>query len=102
MVTVVAAVWPVLVTDVATMVTVSGLGTEVGAVYVVAVPLPVEVADTLPHCVLAHLTVQVTPAFAPSLTTVAVSEAVVPTTSVEGGTDAKLTEIGPAGGGPGM
>jgi hypothetical protein len=83
------------------MVTVSGLGTAAGAVYVVAVPLPVDIAETLPHCVLAHLTVQVTPAFALSLTTVAVSEAVLPTTSEEGGTDAKLTEIALVGGGGG-
>jgi hypothetical protein len=49
---VVAAVWPVLVTEVAMTVTVRGVaigGNEVGAVKVVGVPLAVDAGDTLPH-----------------------------------------------------
>jgi hypothetical protein len=62
------------VTEVAVTVTVPPLGTAAGAVYVVAVPLAVWVGATLPQApVVVQETLQVTPPFAESLPTEAVS-----------------------------
>ncbi len=71
-----------LATEVAVSVTVKSLAGVLGAVYVVGVPLGVEVGKTVPHDVTEHETVQVTPLFAESLVTVAVNCAVAPAASV--------------------
>jgi hypothetical protein len=83
----------VSVTDVAVTVTVAGLGIALGAVYVVAVPLAVVVAEKLPHDELPHVTVHFTPAFALSLTTFAVMLVVVDSGSEVGGAAANATVI---------
>jgi hypothetical protein len=71
------------VTDVAVSVTFSKLaGADAGAVYVVATPLAVEVGETDPHAWPEHDSVQVTPLFAESLTTVAVNCAAAPAFTV--------------------
>jgi hypothetical protein len=60
-------------TDVADSVTVAGLGTAAGAVYVIAVPEALVVADSAPHPpAVAHEAAHVTPFAALSLLTVAV------------------------------
>jgi hypothetical protein len=57
------------------------------------VPLAVDEGLKLPHCELPQVTDQVTPAFAPSLLTLAVSKAVIPTVIELGGL-LSVTEIG--------
>jgi hypothetical protein len=66
------------VTEVAVTVTVAGLGTEPGAVNLVAAPLAVEVAERLPHCPLPQVTDHLTPPFSLSLLTTAVRLAAEP------------------------
>jgi hypothetical protein len=73
------------VTEVAVIATVAGLGTVVGAVNLVAVPLAVVAADKLPHCALPQVTDHVTPPFALSLLTTAVRLMVAPASADEGG-----------------
>ncbi|MBV9886835.1 MAG: hypothetical protein JO119_09845 [Acidobacteria bacterium] len=64
-------------TDVAVNVTVAGLGTAPGAVYVIATPEPLVVADSDPHPpAVAHDAAHVTPFAALSLLTVAVKPCV--------------------------
>jgi hypothetical protein len=65
-------------TDVAVTATSRFAATELGAVYVVATPLAVAVGDTEPQGAVEHDTVQVTPLFDESFTTVAVKLAVCP------------------------
>ena len=72
------------VTEVAVTDTVAGLGAEVGAMNFVAVPLAVEAVEKLPHCELPQVTDHVTPAFALSLLTTAVT-LMVELVSVEDG-----------------
>ncbi len=72
-------------TEVATIVTVFPVGTEPGAVKVVAVPLPVAVGLNVPHDELPHVTVQFTPALLLSLLTAAVILVVALTASEVGG-----------------
>lgn len=61
-------------TDVAVRVTVAGLGTVVGAVYVIVVPEALDVAESEPHPFeTAHETVHVTPFAAESFMTTAVN-----------------------------
>jgi uncharacterized membrane protein len=89
------------VTDVAVTVTVAGFGIVVGAVYVVAVPLGVEVAEKLPHvagAVVVQVTVHFTPALALSFVTVALKLAVADVASDVGGVALKPTEITAGGG----
>jgi hypothetical protein len=77
------------VTDVAVSVTVGGFGTALGAVYVIAVPEALVVADSDPHpAAVAHEADQVTPFAAVSLLTIAVKlfVALVPTDAVVGDT----------------
>jgi hypothetical protein len=84
------------VTDVAVTVTVAGFGITLGAVYVVAVPLAVEVAEKLPHvagAVVVQATVHFTPAFALSLATFAVMLVLVDAASAVGGAAANATLI---------
>jgi hypothetical protein len=90
------AVLVVSVTEVAVTVTVAGLGTALGAVYVVAAPLAVDVGETLPHE--EQLTVHLTPALALSFVTLAVMLVVAPTTS-ELDTALTATEMACGGGG---
>jgi hypothetical protein len=59
----------------------------------VAAPLAVDVGLKLPHCELPHIADQVTPAFVPSLLTLAVNNAVVPTVIELGGV-LSATEMG--------
>jgi hypothetical protein len=73
------------VTEVAVIATVAGLGAEVGAVNLVAVPLAVEAVEKLPHCELPQVTDHVTPAFALSLLTTAVRLMVEPVPVDDGG-----------------
>ncbi len=73
------------VTEVAVIATVAGLGAEVGAVNLVAVPLAVEAVEKLPHCELPQVTDHVTPAFALSLLTTAVRLMVEPVLVDDGG-----------------
>jgi hypothetical protein len=71
------------VTDVAVSVTVSVLGgAVVGAAYVVGVPLAVDVGETLPQGAVEQETLQLTPSFAESFTTIAVNCAVAPAATV--------------------
>jgi hypothetical protein len=94
MVMVAEADFVVSVTDVAVTVTVLGLGIVVGAVYVVAVPLAVDVGLKEPHDPPPpQLTVQVTPPFLVSLVTTAVRLVVAPTASDVGGVGVSATEI---------
>jgi hypothetical protein len=87
----------VSVTEVAVTVTVLPVGTADGAVYVVAVPLAVLVGLNPPQApMLPQVTDQVTPAFAESLLTTAVSDVVALVWSEEGGSGLKATEIGTA------
>jgi hypothetical protein len=68
-------------TEVAVNVTVAGLGTLAGAVYVIAAPDALDVADKVPHVVPlqpAPARVQVTPLFCESFVTVAVKFCVSP------------------------
>jgi hypothetical protein len=83
-------------TDVAVTVIVAGVGGAAGALKVVAVPLGVEAGLKLPHWALPQVTVQVTPAFALSLLTVAVSAAVLVAATDAGGL-LRVTEIGALG-----
>ena len=72
-----------LATEVAVRVTDRSLGGGVlGAVYVVAAPLAVELGDTVPHGDAEHVTVQVTPLLLTSFVRVAVKGAVEPASSV--------------------
>ena len=87
----------VSVTDVAVTVTVAGVGTALGAVKVVEIPLPVEVGLKLPHCALPQVTVQLTPPFFVSLSTVAARLDVVLTTKDDGGCVTNDTAIGGGG-----
>jgi hypothetical protein len=85
------------VTDVAVSVTVAGLGTFAGALYVIAVPGALVVADNVPHpFAVAQDTAQVTPFAALSLLTVAVKlcAALVATDAV-GGDTATATVVSP-------
>jgi hypothetical protein len=72
-------------TEVAVIATVAGLGTVVGAVNLVAVPLAVVAAEKLPHFALPQATDHVTPPFALSLLTTAVSLMVAPASADDGG-----------------
>jgi hypothetical protein len=86
----------VSVTDVAVTVTLPPAGTTIGAVKVSAVPLADELELKLPQTVLVpQATVQVTPAFAVSLVTVAVTGCWAPATAEPG----PLTETAIAAGG---
>jgi hypothetical protein len=85
------------VTDVAVTVTVAGVGTKLGAVKVVDEPPPVAVGLKLPHCALPQVTVQLTPPFFVSLSTVAARLDVVLITMDDGGCVTKDTEIGGGG-----
>ena len=83
------------VTEVAVNVTLAGTGTLLGAVYVIAAPEALEVADKVPH--VAPLqpvpeSVQVTPLFCESFVTVAVKFCVSPVCTL-GLVGATLTEI---------
>ena len=73
------------VTEVAVIATVAGLGAVVGAVNLVAAPLAVVAVEKLPHCELPQLTVHLTPAFALSLPTTAVTLMVEPVPVEDGG-----------------
>jgi hypothetical protein len=73
------------VTEVAVTDTVAGLGTVVGAVNLVAVPLAVVAVEKLPHCELPQATDHVTPPFALSLLTTAVRLMVAPVSADDGG-----------------
>jgi hypothetical protein len=64
-----------------------------GAVYVVAVPLAVEVGAKLPQAVALQVTVHLTPALALSLLTTAVRLAVEPAASDIGGVGLRATEM---------
>jgi hypothetical protein len=86
----------VSLTDVAVTVTVAGVGGAAGALNVVAVPLGVVAGAKLPHWALPQVTVQVTPALALSLLTVAVSGAVCVAATDAGGL-VRATEIGALG-----
>lgn len=67
------------VTDVAVIVTVAGLGTVPGAVYMIAVPDALVVADSEPQpFAVAHERAQVTPLLALSFVTVAVTACIFP------------------------
>lgn len=97
---VVAAVFVTSATEVAVTVTVAGLGTVLGAVYVTGAPLALLDGNTLPHAAPvqpAPDTAQVTPLFAESFVTVAVNGWVCPTCTVivPGAT---VTAIAPVGG----
>jgi hypothetical protein len=83
-------------TDVAVTVIVAGVGGAAGAVKVVAVALGVDAGLKLPHWALPQVTVQVTPAFALSLLTVAVNAAVFVAATDAGGV-VSATEIGALG-----
>jgi hypothetical protein len=70
-------------TDVAVIVTVAGFGTAAGAVYVVAAPEALVVADSDPQpLAVAQETAHVTPLFALSFETVAVNACVFPTATL--------------------
>ena len=73
------------VTEVAVTVTVAGFGAEPGALYLVAAPLAVDADEKLPHGEPPQLTVQLTPALAVSLLTMAVRLVLVPASSDDGG-----------------
>jgi hypothetical protein len=69
-------------TDVAVSVTVGGVGTFAGAVYVIATPEPLDAADNVPHVAPlqpAPESAHVTPLLAGSLVTVAVNGCAAPT-----------------------
>jgi hypothetical protein len=85
------------VTDVAVTVTVAGVGSALGAVYVVEEPLPVAVGLKLPHNALPQVTDQLTPPFFVSLLTAAAMLDVVLMTIDEGGCATKDTDIGGGG-----
>jgi hypothetical protein len=87
-------------TDVAFNVTVAGLGTTDGAVYVTAVPDALDSAETTPQPpAVAHDAAQVTPFAAASLLTVAVNIC-VPLTATDAVVGDTATLIGSAGGAP--
>ena len=69
-------------TEAAVMVTVKLVEGGLGAVYVVGTPLGVDAGETLPHCCVGHVTVQLTPLPAESPVTDAVSCAEVPGATV--------------------
>ena len=73
------------VTEVAVTDTVAGLGTVVGVVNLVAVPLALVAVEKLPHCELPQVTDHLTPAFALSLLTTAVRLMVAPASADDGG-----------------
>jgi len=73
MVRVAAADFLASATDVAVTITVDGLGTAAGAVYVIATPLAELVADRVPQVAPEQPSLQVTPALLGSLVSVAVS-----------------------------
>ena len=85
-------------TEVATMVTLPPVGAAAGAVYVVVVPLGVEVGLKAPHAV-AGVQLQLTPRAAESFCTVAATLAVPPVASHAGGVVESATETA-GGGGP--
>lgn len=87
------------VTEVAMMVTLPPVGTVAGAVYVVMLPLGVEVGLKAPQAA-AGVQLQFTPPAAESFCTVAATLAVPPVPSVAGGIVESVTEIGGGGGGP--
>jgi hypothetical protein len=83
------------VTDVAVMVTVAGLGTVAGAVYVVAVPDAEVIAESEPQP-FAQESAQVTPLLALSFVTVAVNACVLPTaTDAVVGVIVTVTDVDP-------
>jgi len=82
------------------MVTLPPVGTAAGAVYVVAVPLGVEVGLKTPHA-FAGVQLQFTPRAAESFWTMAATLAVPPVTSDAGGMVESATERGGGGGGGG-
>jgi len=87
-------------TAVAVSMTVAGLGTVPGAVYVTAVPEALDPGATVPHAVPlqpAPDTVHVTPLFPKSFATMAVKACVVPTCTLAVATDI-ATEIAAGGG----
>ena len=83
----------VSVTDVAVRVTVPPDGTVLGAVYVVGLPLGVEVGLNVPHVPIG-VQVQFTPAFLLSFVTVADTPTLLPVIIDEGGNSAKVKDIG--------
>ena len=87
------------VTDVALMVTVLGVGAVVGAVKVVATPLPVLALLKLPQFDAEQVTLQCTPPLAESFETMAVTEVLWPTFNELGGAGLKATAIAGGGGG---
>ena len=97
---VVAAVFVPSATEVAVTVTVAGVGTALGAEYVTGAPLALLDGDTVPQAAPlqpAPDTIQLTPLFAESFVTVAVSACVCPTcTVIVAG--ATLTAMAAAGG----
>jgi hypothetical protein len=86
------------VTEVAMIVTLPPVGTVAGAVYVVMLPLGVEVGLKAPQAA-AGVQLQFTPPAAESFWTVAATLAVPPIPSVAGGIVESVTETG-CGGGP--
>lgn len=92
-VTCAVAFFVVSVTDVAVSVTVPPVGTALGAVYTVLLPLGVEVGLKVPHA-LAGVQLQFTPALALSFVTVTDTPTLLPAAIVEGGAAKKFTEIG--------
>src|SRR5207253_3663407 len=83
-------------------VTVLPVGTEAGAVYVVAMPLAVVVALNAPQSEPPQVTVHLTPPFAESWLTVAVNEAEALVCREAGGVPLNATLIGCGGGGGGV
>ena len=87
-------------TAVAVSVTVAGLGTAPGAVYVTGVPEALDAGATVPHAAPLHPapdSVHVTPLFPESFATIAVNACVVPTCTPAVATDI-ATEIAAGGG----
>lgn len=74
-------------------VTLPPVGTALGAVYVVELPVSVEVGLNVPHAP-AGVQLHVTPALALSLVTVADTPTLPPTVMAAGGSDRKFTMIG--------
>ncbi len=103
-VSVAVAVFAVFATDVAVSVTIPGLGTLAGAVYVTPAPEALLVAESVPHAAAVHPapdSPQLTPLFALSFATVAVNVCVCPvcTDAVVGAT---VTDIAGVGAGVGL
>jgi hypothetical protein len=101
-VTVIVATTVLLVsaTDLAVNVTVAGDGTPAGAVYVIAAPDRLDVADNVPQAAPVHpapLNVHVTPLFSVSFFTVAVTLSIFPvcTDAVTGATDTATCATAP-------